>query len=87
MLYCCEEVSKKQLTFSRPSRWAQIFYAESSMRNGFRSKLLNKFFNLPFLQLQRKTLLGHLDTNEHKIQLTTQELDVYQESNDANYNK
>ncbi|PNF39409.1 hypothetical protein B7P43_G13010 [Cryptotermes secundus] len=71
----------------RPPRSAQVRYAESSMRNGFGLKLLHKFFNLPFLQLQRETLLGQLDTNEHEIQLTTQELDLYQESDDADYNK
>lgn len=76
-----------ELTFSRPPRSAQVRYAESSMRNGFGLKLLHKFFNLPFLQLQRETLLGQLDTNEHEIQLTTQELDLYQESDDADYNK
>jgi hypothetical protein len=32
-------------------------------------------------------LLGQLDTNEHEIHLTTQELDLYQESDDADYNK
>lgn len=32
-------------------------------------------------------MLGQLDTNEHEIQLTTQELDLYQESDDADYNK
>ncbi|KAJ9576433.1 hypothetical protein L9F63_006646 [Diploptera punctata] len=71
----------------RPPGSAQVRYAESSMRNGFGLKLLHKFFNLPFLQLQRETLLGQLETNEHEIQLTTQELDLYQESDDADYNK
>lgn len=71
----------------RPPGSAQVRYAESSMRNGFGLKLLHKFFNLPFLQLQRETLLGQLETNEHEIQLTTQELDLYQESDDADYDK
>ncbi|XP_069696398.1 rab-like protein 6 [Periplaneta americana] len=71
----------------RPPGSAQVRYAEASMRNGFGLKLLHKFFNLPFLQLQRETLLGQLETNEHEIHLTTQELDLYQESDDADYNK
>lgn len=57
------------------------------MRNGFGLKLLHKFFNLPFLQLQRETLLKQLETNEQETQLTIQELDLFQESDDADYNK
>lgn len=57
------------------------------MRNGFGLKLLHKFFNLPFLQLQRETLLKQLDTNEEETRLTTQELDLFQEGDDADYNK
>ncbi|XP_012525621.1 rab-like protein 6 [Monomorium pharaonis] len=68
-------------------RLAQVRYAESSMRNGFGLKLLHKFFNLPFLQLQRETLLKQLETNEEETRLTIQELDLYQESDDADYNK
>lgn len=65
----------------------QVRYAESSMRNGFGLKLLHKFFNLPFLQLQRETLLKQLDTNEEETHLTIQELDLFQDSDDADYNK
>ena len=62
-------------------------YAETSMRNGFGLKLLHKFFNLPFLQLQRETLLKQIETNEGETRLTIQELDLYQESDDADYDK
>lgn len=72
---------------SSSERSAQVRYAESSMRNGFGLKLLHKFFNLPFLQLQRETLLKQLETNEEETQLTVQELDLFQESDDADYNK
>ncbi|XP_077274017.1 rab-like protein 6 [Temnothorax americanus] len=68
-------------------RTAQVRYAESSMRNGFGLKLLHKFFNLPFLQLQRETLLKQLETNEEETRLTVQELDLFQDSDDADYNK
>lgn len=57
------------------------------MRNGFGLKLLHKFFNLPFLQLQRETLLKQIETNKDETQLTIQELDLYQESDDADYDK
>lgn len=62
-------------------------YSESSMRNGFGLKLLHKFFNLPFLQLQRETLLKQLERNEAEISATVQELDIYCSSDEANYNK
>lgn len=57
------------------------------MRNGFGLKLLHKFFNLPFLQLQKETLLKQLERNEFEIKATIQELDIYGESDEANYNK
>lgn len=69
------------------SRSAQIRYSESSMRNGFGLKLLHKFFNLPFLQLQRETLLKQLERNENETNATIQELDVFCDSDEANYNK
>ncbi|XP_011163279.2 rab-like protein 6 isoform X1 [Solenopsis invicta] len=72
---------------SLQERLAQVRYAESSMRNGFGLKLLHKFFNLPFLQLQRETLLKQLETNEEETRLTIQELDLFQDSDDADYNK
>ncbi|XP_054156549.1 rab-like protein 6 [Oppia nitens] len=63
----------------------QIRYSESSMRNGFGLKYLHKFFNLPFLHLQRQTLLGQLETNLGEMQTTSDELDSLQESDDQNY--
>ncbi len=55
------------------------------MSNGFGLKFLHKWFNLPFLQLQRETLLAQLVTNENEIDITTQELDLYQQTDDSNY--
>lgn len=72
-------------SLERPEGAADIRYTESSMRNGYGLKLLHKFFNLPFLQLQRVTLLRQLETNTAEIEATVQELDVYQESDDADY--
>ncbi|KAK6641175.1 hypothetical protein RUM44_012884 [Polyplax serrata] len=66
---------------------AQVRCCESSMRNGFGLKILHKFFNLPFLQLQRDTLLKQLETNSNETQLTINELDLYMESDEADYNK
>lgn len=73
--------------FNCRTRTAQIRYSESSMRNGFGLKLLHKFFNLPFLQLQKETLLRQLERNEIETNATIQELDMFNESDEANYNK
>uniref|UniRef100_A0A8C5QM41 Uncharacterized protein n=1 Tax=Leptobrachium leishanense TaxID=445787 RepID=A0A8C5QM41_9ANUR len=53
-----------------------IRYAESSMKNSFGLKYLHKFFNIPFLQLQRETLLRQLETNQLDIDATLEELSV-----------
>jgi len=71
--------------FFRESGSAEVRYCEASMRNGFGLKLIHKFFNLPFLQLQRETLLKQLETNNEETSLTIQELNFYLESDDANY--
>lgn len=63
----------------------QLRYAEASMRNGFGLKFLNKFFNLPFLHLQRNTLLKQLETNSHEFNATCQELDILDGSEEQNY--
>uniref|UniRef100_A0A1B6CF37 Rab-like protein 6 n=1 Tax=Clastoptera arizonana TaxID=38151 RepID=A0A1B6CF37_9HEMI len=74
-------------SIQRPAGSAQIRYAEASMSNGFGLKLLHKFFCLPFLQLQRETLLGQLERNQTETDITVQELDLYQQSDEANYEK
>ncbi|GFT96856.1 rab-like protein 6 [Nephila pilipes] len=72
-------------SLERPNDSAQIRYAEGSMRNGFGLKYLHKFFNLPFLQLQRETLLKQLEINNNEIQATVEELDCLSESEEQNY--
>ncbi|XP_063289053.1 rab-like protein 6 isoform X1 [Pelobates fuscus] len=62
-----------------------IRYAESSMKNSFGLKYLHKFFNIPFLQLQRETLLRQLETNQLDIDATLEELSVQQETEEQNY--
>lgn len=65
----------------------QVRYSEASMRNGFGLKFLHKFFNLPFLHLQRETLLRQLETNCFEIQTTCEELDLHQDSEEQNYDR
>lgn len=64
---------------------AEIRYAESSMRNGFGLKFLHKFLNLPYLILQRESLLLQLEINAREIRATQDELDAFQESDDGQY--
>ncbi|KAF4074210.1 hypothetical protein AMELA_G00236950 [Ameiurus melas] len=72
-------------SLNRPLGSSYIHYAESSMRNGFGLKYLHRFFNIPFLQLQRETLLRQLETNQLDIDATLEELTVQQETEDQNY--
>ncbi|XP_039289126.1 rab-like protein 6 isoform X2 [Nilaparvata lugens] len=74
-------------SIQRPKGGAQIRYTESSMSNGFGLKYIHKFFCLPFLQLQRETLLGLLERNKTEAEITVHELDIYQESEDADYDR
>jgi len=69
-------------------RPAPVRYAETSMRNGFGLRYLHKFLNVPFLQLQKVSLLQQVATNERETALTLSELDLYQETNtDNSYDK
>ncbi|XP_056601679.1 rab-like protein 6 isoform X1 [Triplophysa dalaica] len=70
---------------NRPPGSSYIHYAESSMKNGFGLKYLHRFFNIPFLQLQRETLLRQLETNQLDIDAMLEELSVQQETEDQNY--
>ncbi|KAL2092432.1 hypothetical protein ACEWY4_012230 [Coilia grayii] len=70
---------------NRPLGSSYIHYAESSMKNGFGLKYIHRFFNIPFLQLQRETLLRQLETNQLDIDATLEELSVQQETEDQNY--
>ncbi|XP_036892898.1 rab-like protein 6 isoform X2 [Sturnira hondurensis] len=69
----------------RPPGSSYLRYAESSMKNSFGLKYLHKFFNIPFLQLQRETLLRQLETNRLDMDATLEELSVQQETEDQNY--
>lgn len=56
-------------------RAGALRYAETSMRNGFGLRLLHKFLNIPFLQLQRTTLLNQLSVNNQETRDAFNELD------------
>ncbi|XP_041330967.1 rab-like protein 6 isoform X4 [Pyrgilauda ruficollis] len=82
---CNGVVMMFDITKQWPPGSSYFRYAESSMKNSFGLKYLHKFFNIPFLQLQRETLLRQLETNQLDIDATLEELSVQQETEDQNY--
>ncbi|XP_037963790.2 rab-like protein 6 [Plutella xylostella] len=70
---------------ARLTRTAPVRYAESSMRNGFGLRLLHKFLNVPFLRLQRTSLLEQLQRNQRDIEGADHELDEFQNSEECKY--
>lgn len=68
-------------------RKGEIVYGESSMRNGFGLRLLHKFLGLPFLRLQRETLLTQLDRNKRDMDICSFEVNEFIKSEDSDYNK
>lgn len=72
-------------TYIHYFRSAPIRYAEVSMSNGFGLRLIYKWIGISFLQLQRENIMNHLETNGSETKIMTMELDVYQQSNEANY--
>ncbi|XP_077986607.1 rab-like protein 6 [Glandiceps talaboti] len=71
--------------FERPVGSTIVRFAESSMKNGFGLKFLHQFFNVPFLILQRETLMRQLETNRKDIDCILEELDIYADSDEQNY--
>lgn len=72
---------------AQESRHGKIMYGESSMRNGFGLRLLHKFLGLPFLRLQRETLLAQLERNQRDADICVLEVNEFLKSDDADYNK
>lgn len=69
------------------TRTGKIMYGESSMRNGFGLRLLHKFLGLPFLRLQRDTLLAQLERNQRDSEICVFEVNEFLKSDDADYGK
>jgi hypothetical protein len=62
-----------------------VRYTETSMRTGFGLKYIYKFFNIPYLQLQRETLMQHLETNAKEMDAICEELQEIEENIDNDY--
>lgn len=69
----------------RGSLASSIRYTEASMRTGFGLKYLYKFFNIPFLQLQRENLMQQLETNAKEMDLISEELTEHETKNEEEY--
>lgn len=61
-------------TIERPHGSASISVYESSMKNGFGLKYVHKFFNMPFLLVQRESLMKQLKTNHLDLESCLDEL-------------
>lgn len=62
-----------------------VMYTEASMKNGFGMRLIENFFNIPFLKLQEESLLKQLEINRKEFLTTFEELDLLQESTNREY--
>jgi hypothetical protein len=55
------------------------------MRNGYGLRLLHKFLSVPFLRLQRTSLLEQLQRNQKDVEEIEKEIDEFQASFAANF--
>lgn len=62
-----------------------VMYTEASMKNGFGLRLIEKFFNVPFLKLQEASLLKQLELNRQEYLTTREELSLMEESTHKEY--
>lgn len=62
-----------------------VMYTEASMKNGFGLKLIEKFFNIPFLRLQEASFLKQLELNRCEYMSTLEELQLMQEATSRDY--
>lgn len=64
---------------------AIVMYTEASMKNGFGLRMIENFFNIPFLKLQEESLLKQLEVNRSEFLTTIEELNLLQESTNREY--
>ncbi|RNA39810.1 rab 6 [Brachionus plicatilis] len=71
---------------NRGSLGSAVRYTETSMRTGYGMTYLYKFFNIPFLQLQRENLMQQLEINAKETDLICEELQMIEENIEVDYN-
>lgn len=72
-------------SLDRGSLASSVRYTETSMRSGFGLKYLHKFFNVPFLQLQRENLMQQLETNAKEMDGVLEDLSQTEDKVDDDY--
>ncbi|XP_028411007.1 rab-like protein 6 isoform X2 [Dendronephthya gigantea] len=82
-----EEILSFIKYYDRGSDAAILQHGECSMKNGFGLKFIHKFFNIPFLKLQRETLEKQLETNKEDMQATLEELAFRRDTEEQDYDK
>lgn len=70
---------------NRPTGSAEVYYTESSMKDGFGLQFTYKFLNMPFLMLQRETLLKQLEANTLEIDETRETLSIHSIDDSGSY--
>jgi len=81
-----DEVAAYVEHLDRPVGSAEVYFSESSMKDGFGLKFIYKYLNMPFLILQRESLLKQLKSNALEIEDMREFLTVDMSSEDQNYN-
>lgn len=82
-----EQVLTLVKSLDRSSCDGHTMYMECSMKNGFGVKLIEKFFNIPFLKLQEATLLKQLELNRQETMTTLEELEILQDTSNEEYER
>jgi hypothetical protein len=82
---CASHGLRLFLSYQRGNMGSVVRYCESSMRNGFGLKYIYQFLNIPFLQLQRESLLQQLQINARDMDGSLEEIDSYARSEENNY--
>lgn len=80
-----EQVRAHIEALDRGAGSATVMYTEASMKNGFGMRLIENFFNIPFLKLQEASLLKQLEVNRSDYITTLEELNLLQESTNREY--
>ncbi|XP_066935347.1 rab-like protein 6 [Clytia hemisphaerica] len=69
----------------RPSGSAEVYFTESSMKDSFGLQYVHNFLNMPFLMLQRETLMRQLEANTLEIDDVRERLSFNASSEQQNY--